>query len=824
MGSSDFGTLLRSYRLAAGLSQEALAERARMSANGIGALERGYRRTPQRETLALLASALALNDPQRQAFEAAATRRVKPRRHLGSITIGPWPEPASILPLALTSFVGRQTEVDEIATLMREHRLVTLTGAGGIGKTQTALQTAAGFSRSPNGAVAFVGLAIVDDGSFVAPAIAGALGVQPVPRHPLIETLVAYLNNKTLLLILDNCEHVVSDVALIAETLLLKCPQIRILATGREALMIGGERTYRLPPLSGSDAIALFTDRAQAIDPHFSLSDRTAPTVSEICDRLGGIPLAIELAAARVDVLSLHALAANLDDGLRVLIGGERTALSRQQTMGATIDWSYNLLSTEEQHVFERLSVFVGGCTLAAAMEVCATEGVSETELLDLLASLIKKSLVLTDLETGEPRYWMLEPFRRYAYAKLIERGEEHTVAGRHALACLGVAEWFNGAFDCEPAAKVRDRASHEQANWRSALQWTLADRHDVVLGQELAGMLGPYFSFFLATARNAFFFGHVEGRRWLAEALDLVNDRTPGGALAALKYAQARIAGNLREYGAELECSEAALSYYRTIDDSLGIVRAQTTLSHALLYLGRRAEATAMLEEALQIARTVGERGRFTYACLLRLSAIATANDVVAARANIEEAIRQHTALGHESSLAMAMLDLSECELVAGNPEKALTHAMESLAAAPIGNAFARATALHGASLCLTHLARYGEAAKSAREALDIAREFHFGAYVAWCVEHLATIAILRGEGGQEGQTSLDALTARILGYADARLKAIGSARLPFVQPHYQHVLDLLRHGMGAQAVTNLMVEGATMTEDEAVEAAISM
>lgn len=314
-----------------------------------------------------------------------------------------------------------------------------------------------------------------------------------------------------------------------------------------------------------------------------------------------------------------------------------------------------------------------------------------------------------------------------------------------------------------------------------------------------------------------------MEGRRWIAEALELVNERTPGGAFAALKYAQARIAGNLREYEAELECSKVALSYYRTVDDALGIVRAQTTLSHALLYLGRRAEATLMLEEALQMARQVGERARFTYACLLRLFAIATQNDVVAARASIEEAIRHHTALAHETSVAMSLLDLSECELGAGDPELALTHAMESLAAAPVGNAFARSTALYAVSLCLAHIARYDEAAKRAREALDIAREYHFVAYVAWCVEHLATVATLRPDNAQEPQT-LHARAARILGYADARLKAIGSARLPFVQPHYRRVLDLLHDAMGAPVVGSLMAEGAAMTEDKAIEAAISM
>lgn len=820
VGSSDFGALLRRYRVAAGMSQETLAERAQMSVNGIGALERGYRRTPHRDTLALLARALALTDSQRDAFEAVATRRVRSQRSVDPAAVGPLPSPASLLPLALTTFVGREAEIDEIAALLRAQRLVTLTGAGGVGKTQTALQVGAGLGHTVSWPVCFVGLAIVNDASLVAPAIASALGVQRVPSYPLIDTLVGYLGNKPFLLILDNCEHVVADVALIAGTLLLKCPQVRILATSREALMIGGERIYRLPSLMTSDAIALFADRAQAVDSHFKLNDPTASIVSEICRRLGGIPLAIELVAAHVDVVSLDALATNLDDALPILTGGQRTAPSRQQTMGAAIDWSYNLLSAREQRVFERLSVFVGGCTLATAKEVCAPNDASDAAVLDLLAALVRKSLVLMDLETVEPRYWMLEPFRQYAYAKLNESGELDIVARRHALACLRMAEWFNTAFDFEVATVLRDRANHEQPNWRAALQWTLTDRHDIALGQELAGTLGPYFSFFLFTTRNAMFFSHAEGQHWLAQALDLVNDKTPGSAFAAIKYAQARIAGNLREYAAELESSNLALSHYRAAGDSLGMVRAQTTLAHALLYLGRSTEAQVLLAEALQLARQLGERTRFTYACILRLLAIATPGDVVAARAYIEEALRIHKGLAHVSSLALALLDLSECELGAGFPEPALKHATESLAAAPVGNAFVASTALYTISVCLAHLDRYDEAAKRAREALDIAREFHFGAYVAWCLEQLATIATLRPDVPQQDQASVYAGAAYILGYVDARLRDIGSGRLPFVEPLYRRVLDVLHESMGGPVVRRLMGEGATLAEDDAVEA----
>ena len=339
-----------------------------MSAHGISALERGYRRTPQRATLALLAGALALSNGQCREFEAAAARSLLlGGRSRTSVTVGPWPDArTSTLPVALTNFFGRERELDEIGALVREHRLVTLTGAGGVGKTQTALRVATSVSDAAEIPICFVGFESIGDPSLVATAVANALGVQEVPNHPLLETLVAFLKNKTTLLVLDNCEHVIAETATVADRLLRACPNLRILATSREPLRAAGERAYLLPSLDRDDAIALFADRAQAAQAHFAVTDENEPIIRKICQHLSGIPLAIELAAARVTVLPVRTLAKAFEDRSQVLIGGERTAPPRQQTMRATIDWSYSLLTASEQRLFERLSIFAGGCAIAS--------------------------------------------------------------------------------------------------------------------------------------------------------------------------------------------------------------------------------------------------------------------------------------------------------------------------------------------------------------------------------------------------------------------------------------------------------------------------
>ena len=330
--------------------------------------------------------------------------------------------------------------------------------------------------------------------------------MQEVPNHPLLETLLTYLKNKTMLLILDNCEHVVVAAQTVVQAVLLNCSHVRIVATSREPFRFAGEQAYRLPALGvptaeiarrigaaeagAYGAIALFVDRARSVDHRFTLTDENASIVAEVCRGLDGIPLAIELAAARVNVLTVRALAEKLDDRFRILTSGKDGASPRQQAMRATIDWSYDLLSTREQRVFDCLSVFAGGCTLATATAVCEDADASEDQVLDLLSSLVDKSLLVADLEGPEPRYRLLESFREYAREKLVIREELHAVVQRHALVCLELAERLERAFDSEVDAVWHALAREELNNWRAALHWALTERGDVLLGQQLVGKL----------------------------------------------------------------------------------------------------------------------------------------------------------------------------------------------------------------------------------------------------------------------------------------------------------------------------------------------
>ena len=506
--SSDFGALLRQHRLAAGLSQEALAERARMSINGISALERGYRRTPQRETLGLLATALALGDEERRAFEAAAASSATRATGKQPIAVGPWP--GAGLPLALTSFVGRDVELQEIAALIRDFRLITLTGSGGVGKTQTALRVGAALSEENETAVRFVGLASVRAG-LVTATVAAAVSVQELPDRPLLETLGASLkNSKLMLLILDNCEHVISEAASVADALLGSCTHLRILATSREPLRTAGERTYRLPSLEEAPALALFADRARAVDHRFAVTEETGETLRDLCRRLDGIPLAIELAAARINLLSVRALTERLDERFRILSGGERTALPRQQTMHATIDWSYNLLAPSEQRLFERLAVFVAGCTLEGAEAVAVSSAIETHEVFGLLSSLAEKSLVVADVDLDASRYRLLESTRAFALEKLSERGERSELAQRHALWVAGVADRVRETARTMPVVPWLREFEPELDNARSAMEWALSEGDLHVAMRIAAG-----FSLIWSMSR-----GQAEPRRWLEAVL----------------------------------------------------------------------------------------------------------------------------------------------------------------------------------------------------------------------------------------------------------------------------------------------------------------
>ena len=823
---AGFGMLLRQYRLAAGLSQEALAERARMSINGVSALERGYRRTPQHETLALLAGALALDVEQRREFEAAAARSGLSRRE-ASITVGPWPtKSSSNLPIALKSFVGREADLEEITTLVGDHRLVTLVGAGGLGKTQTALQVGRGLSNSTDAAVCVVALAPIADPSLIVATIASTLGVQEVPNRPLLGTLLAYLKSKALLLILDNCEHVIEQAAIVAETLLGGCPRLRILATSRESLRAAGEQIYRLLPLSvpspnaiprmsaaaasAYGAIVLFTERARAVDHRFVLSDETAPTVAELCRRLDGIPLAIELAAARVSQAPLKALTARLDDRFRILTGGERTAQARQQTMRATIDWSYDSLAVPEQRVFEQLSVFGGGCTLQSATAVCCGEEAVEADVFDLLSSLVNKSLLVLDLEGTEPRYRLLESFRHYAREKLATRGDAGAVLHRHAFAYLDLAQRLCNPF-CPQQEALHLIVQEEVDNWRAALRWALTERGDILLGQRLIGELSVLWKEFAP----------LEGRRWLDAALELVDEQTPPTVLGRLSYAEASIAMALGQYEAELASSRTASVHYRAVGDLLGIILARSREAQALMSLGQLDEADSALREALELARREGDRWPVAWMLRLLGSISLARSDVPAARGYTADALRYYEAVDARLDIAWTIDQLADIDFHTGDVELALRNARDALAIFRTFN-YARAVAheLNKIATLLVALARYGEAEQSAREALDLARDHQLDALMANALASLAEIAALQSDGLAKPTILTYKRAARILGFVNARLVAIGSQWQD--ERQYDRVLATLRDAMGADAVAKLLDSGAAMTEDQAVEATL--
>ena len=822
--------LLRQHRLAAALSQEALAERARMSTQGISALERGYRRTPQRETLSLLSGALALSDEQREEFEAAAARSVLLGRG-ASVTVGPWVSASSaILPLAPTSFVGRETELDEIAALLRERRMVTVTGAGGVGKTQTALHAASALADADDVPVCFVGLAPIANPALVVAAIASTLGVQEMPDRPLLDTLLAYLKNKPLLLILDNCEHVITQAAIVADALLSACPRVRILATSRESLRAVGEYNYRLPTLSfpspevageiratdasAYGAIVLFTDRAGAADQRFGLTDENAPVVAEICRRSDGIPLAIELAAARVNQFSLKVIAEKLDDRFRILTGGSRTALPRQQTIRATIDWSYDLLSAPERQVFERLSVFAGGCTLDAATTVCGGDEASRDDVFELLSSLIEKSLLLADLERHEPRYRLLESFRQYARERLVIRGEDRIIANRHALAYMEAAERLGPMRDSVPHEVWIAQPREELDNWRAAVQWSLIDGADVPLGQRLVGELvclwgGGNFS---------------DASRWVSAALEVADEQTPAKVLARLRLAGAIVAKHLGNHRVQLTSSEIAVALYRQIGDLKGLAHAQETLGNALLALGRVAEAIAILTEALIGERKFGSPGDTAQVMRNLASACSQRGDFTAAHAYYAEAIPLLEAADEKGNLAYTKLDLAELALAQGNPELALRHGMEMLAVAGDVDVNARCTiyALSSMSTSLIALGRYGEGKDCARQAVGFAREQQFEVLAAYALQNLAMAVALRAQSDARIAPGEYEKAARILGFVDARLVERGAPREATDQL-YDRLLAVLRNAIGADCVERFMTEGAMTTEEVLVAEAMA-
>ena len=509
--SATFGVLLKRYRLAAGLSQESLAERARVSARAISSYERGLRRAPYAGTLSQLIRALELSPNERHALEDAVQRRRAPRLPTGPAGSV---RQRTNLPMQRTSFIGRARETAEVKRLLEHTRLLTLVGAGGCGKTRLALHMADHLGDAFPDGVWLVDLAPLTDASLVPRAVATAIGIRDEPSVPLVDTLLAALYPRQLLIVLDNCEHLREASAELADSLVRMCPRVWVLATSRQSLGVAAETSRRvaslavpepqLMPVPGRveayEAVQLFVERARVVRPGFSLSRHNAPSVVKICRQLDGIPLAIELAAARVRVLSAEQIAERLDDRLALLTdGGGQAAVPRQQTLRATLDWSYALLTEAEQALFRRLAIFVGSFNLDAVealntdafsmangratfqLHMVQRPSLAARSVLDVLSDLIDKSMVQVEDVAGEARYRLLETLRQYGYSKLVECDEAETVRRRHRRWYRSVVERAEPELTGAQQRHWLDRLQHDYDNiralWKTApaKSWTSA-------------------------------------------------------------------------------------------------------------------------------------------------------------------------------------------------------------------------------------------------------------------------------------------------------------------------------------------------------------
>ena len=730
------------------------------------------------------------------------------------------------LPAQLTSFVGREEVMDEIKAMLAQHRLVTLVGAGGSGKTRCAIQAGAEMLDGSGDGVWLAELAPISDASLVPSAIARALNVQAPPHRPVLETLIGYLKRKRLLLILDNCEHVIEEARTVAASILRACPEVRILVTSREALNIDGEQLYRMPSLavppktqilSPQDVLAfgaslLFSDRALSGNSRFALTDENVSHVAEICRRLDGIPLAIELAAARVKVLTPKQIAQMLDERFRLLTGGDRSALPRQQTMRALIDWSYDLLTGDERTLFRKLSIFAGGFTLEVAATVCSASEIDEIAMLDLLSSLVDKSLVQAEQGERGTRYRFLESTRQYARERLAEHEEYEAVAQAHAAAFLSFAEKLSGSWETTTDSEWFADVEPELENFRAALSWSLGARGDVLLGQRLAGALHQAW-WSLATA---------EGRRWVQVARDLMGEGTPSPVIAALDLAEAELAASLVQYTASRTACERALARYGELGDPMGIAYAQRCLALALIFLGKIEEGEALLGPALSQARALGARRLTGVALQTMADARHSVGDVAEARRLHAEALANLRAVGAERTSGNVCVNLAEAEFHGGNPDEALRWANEALAThqkfhATRGVAFAQINI----TAYLTALGRFDEARVSARAAIGSARDAQLQVGTAWGLQHLAATVVLR-PGGPEHAREERRRGARLLGYADARLTELESLREFTERQEYEKMLAALAVAFDADEIAELLREGSLWNEDQAVAEAM--
>ena len=721
----------------------------------------------------------------------------------------------SNLPALLTSFVGRERELVEIKRLLPGKRLLTLVGVGGIGKTRLALQVAAEVMDAYRDGVWVVELGSITDRFLVPTTVAQVLGVQERMGTPLTQTLCNYLKSRQLLLILDNCEHLLDACARLTDAILCGAAEPTILATSREPLRVAGEQTYPLPTLSlpdptasaemmrSSEAVQLFVERAQRQQPDFGLTIDRAPAVAQLCIHLDGIPLALELAAARIRSLSIEQINARLDHRFRLLTSGTRTALPRQQTLRATLDWSFDLLAEQERTVLRRLAIFPGGFTLEAASSVVSDEMNDEYAVIDLLSQLVARSLVVADTNDAGARYRLLETTRAYALEKLAEADETDAVKRRHA-------QYFRDLFARAPDDWLRmsdadwhDAYLPELDNVRAALDWALGAGGEPAIGIALAGASGAVW---LELALRS------EGRQRLDAAIARVGPQTSVADQARLWLALGLLWSTAAPAQA-VAALERAIELYRRLRDASRLGYALVRLGRMWVFMGRFEHAEPLLAEAFPVLERAGPpkalASYFEGVGFLKM----LPGDVPGARMQFEKALSLYRTAGAESAALAMLLNLADMTWALGDLDTALTGFREAGALMRKSPLFTKDML----GVCLTNLAgvhtergELAEALAAASEGLPLRKE---GGHAWVALNHLALRAALADKVAN---------AARLAGYADATHAAKDAPRQPNEARARDRLQGLLRENLSPDELERLLAEGARMSEDEACRLAL--
>ncbi len=752
-----FGPLLRNFRLAAGLSQEQLAERARVSTAAISALERGTRRSPQRQTLALIVAGLHLTDAELATLERSAARfRTRPTEPATEPVTDTW---AKTFPVFLSSFVGREKEVGELAALIRENRLVTITGAGGGGKTRLACTTVQQIAQPPAGRILFADLAPSTEGAFFIPLLSSLVGAGVADSTDAIEAIAVQLRLAPALLVLDNCEHILDAVAPVVSRLLKNCPALRVVATSRERLGVSGEVVYRLAPLfipkgdrteelQAAPALRLFADRAVAVDPGFAIEEQNIIDVVDICRRLDGMPLAIELAVARLPMLGLRDLRKRLSQQFE-LAGTNRDVPDRHNTMQAAIAWSYDLLDPDERLLMDRVGIFAGGFTVEAAEIVCADDRLARPAVFRLLYRLVEKSLIQSSHGDAASRFTLLEPVRMYSLQQLSAADAFASMTRRHAQWITDVSDAFNLKDKTESNVRIFVvEVLAEIDNIRYALERLMASpvEEDIVLAARIvSGLRGVFL-------REGLYF---EARRWSDQILGRLDDaRYP-----ALTSGVARLLFQSSVDSMEVAAADRAVAIFLRIGDleSLAMLYVHSSLRASergdFERVNRLCDRCAALLESNP--ETKAMEGLF-----LRYRAVfhALQGRFDEARVDDDEANRLESSNLRPINHATRLGSRAEIEALAGNHTLALELSQKALLMIE-GESRIQEITLHASMASyFVHLARFAEAGDAAQAALERAGELDdFAVRMALLV---AAVCLARLGESHEAAT--------ILGYVD--------------------------------------------------------